>query len=219
MDREAGVEPGSSISIDDHHRGTATWIGSTLVLFFALFLASLFVASRITTEIGIADPEREHFALLQTLLFGAAMLFVVPFVGRLFRQSRATWPGMKLVLPFLLAALANYLIFEDVRSGSYFETDHAIPEIFIPLAVVLLASARVGRRVAVHLTARRRWFLLSAVVAGALLVLVAVAFGKAATDSGDFELDSPATMLTLAVAAAYAVSAIVGDRLRAVVGR
>ncbi|MEX0626281.1 MAG: hypothetical protein WD402_07040 [Chloroflexota bacterium] len=185
------------------------------MLFFALFLASLFVASRITSEIGIADPEREQFALLQSLLFGAAMLFIVPFVGRRLGQSLLTWPGIVFVLPFALAALANYLIFEDVRSGSYFETDHAMPEIFIPLAVVLLASARVGRRVAVHPTARRRWFLLSAVVAGAVLILVAMAFGKAATDSGDFELDSPATILTLAIIAAYAVSAIVGDRLRA----
>lgn len=209
----------ASTGTDEHRGGTAGWIGSTIALFFAFLLASLFLASRITSEIGIADPEREHFALLQSLLLGAAMLIVVPFAGRLFGQSLVTWPGILLVLPFVLAALANYLIFEDVRSGSYFETDHALPEIFIPQAVVLLASALVGRRVAVHPSARRGWFLLSAVVAGALLVLVAMALGKAATDSGDFELDSLASMLTLAIVFAYALFAVLGDRLRTVLAR
>jgi hypothetical protein len=216
---ETGAGPVASIAIDENRSRAAGWIGSTLVLFFALLIASLMVASRITTEVGIADPEREHFALLHALLFGGLMLFVVPLIGRLFGQSRVAWPGMVLVLPFLLAALANYLIFEDVRSGHYFETDHALPEIFIPLAIVLLASAQVGRRVAAYPTARRGWFLLSALVAGALLVLVAMAFGKAATDSGDFELDSPATMLTLAIVAAYAAFAVLDDRLRAVMRR
>lgn len=219
MVRDAGAGAAASTEIDESGGRAAGWIGSTLVLFFALLIASLFVASRITSEIGIADPEREHFALLHALLFGGLMLFVVPFVGQLFGQSRVAWPGLVLVLPFLLAALANYLIFEDVRSGHYFETDHALPEIFIPLAVVLLASAHVGRRVAAHTTARRGWFLLSAAVAGALLILVAMTFGKAATDSGDFELDSPATMVTLGIVAAYAVFAVLGDRLSAVVRR
>lgn len=119
----SGGEAAVSTGIDPRRRRAAGWIGSTLVLLFVLLMASLYVADRFTSAIGIGNPEREHFALANALLFGGLMLIVVPFVGRLLGQSRVAWPGLMLALPFLLAALANYLIFEDVRSGHHFDTD------------------------------------------------------------------------------------------------
>lgn len=48
----------------------AGWIAVSLALFIVLLLGTLFVASRLTTDWGIAYPEREHFAAIQALLLG-----------------------------------------------------------------------------------------------------------------------------------------------------
>jgi len=135
-------------SSDARPRRALVWIAISLVLFVILLLGATIGASRSTRDLGIATPEREHFALIQAVLFGASLLVVVPLVGRLLGEARTTWPGLPSTLPFLLAAITNYLIFEDVRSGHFFETDHALPEIFVPLAIALLGSAHVGCRVA-----------------------------------------------------------------------
>ena len=133
------------------------WIALTLGLFLVLLLATAYLASRLTIEIGIADPEREHFALIQAILFAASLVVAVPVSGRLLGEGRWAWPGPMIVLPFLLAAAASYVIFADNRSGFYFETDHAIPEIFVPAGIALLATADLGRRSATTAMARRAW--------------------------------------------------------------
>lgn len=179
------------------------------MLFVVLLLGTLLVASRLTIELGIADPEREHFALIQALLFGGSILFAIPVAGRMLGQAHSTWPGLKATLPFVLAAIANYVLFEDVRSGHVFETDHALPEIFVPVAIALLGTGHVARHVATTDVGRRAWSWFSVAAALVLLVLVALTLRKASSGLGGmFQLDSPLTFAVLAVAAAYGVVAV-----------
>lgn len=190
-------------------RRAVGWIAVSSVLFVILLLGTLLAASRLTIDLGIADPEREHFALIQALLFGASLLVAVPLAGRLLGQAHSTWPGMIATLPFLLAAAASYLLFEDVRSGHLFDTDHALPEIFVPLAVALLGSAHLASRVAATDHGRRAWSWFSVVAAVVLLAVVALTFTKATAGLvGMFQIDSPLTFAVLAAAAAYGLAAI-----------
>jgi len=181
------------------------WVGLTLALFVAAQVAALFVTDRLTRAIGIGFPEREHFAFAEAMVGGLLMLSVVPVAGRVLGHRIGFWAGLAFVLPFLLAAVANYVIFEDVRSGLVFETDHALPEIFIPLGVVLLASARIGHQLAGEGVARRAWTWVSRVTAVLVLWIVALTAIKMATTGGDFALDSPLTIVVLVAVAAYAV--------------
>lgn len=188
---------------------TAAWIAVSLVLFIVLLLATLYVASRLTSELGIAFPEREHFAAIQALLFGASLLIAIPFVGRLLGQVRSGWPGVVVSLPFLLAAVASYLLFEDVRSGHLFETDHALPEIFVPMAIALLGSAHLAGRLAATAFGRRAWSWFSVAAAVVLLVFVALTVAEATAGLGGmFQLDSPMTFAVLTAAGAYAIAAV-----------
>ncbi len=124
-------------------------------------------------------------------------------------QADSIWPGVAAVLPFLLAAITSYLVFEDVRSGHLFETDHALPEIFVPMAIALLASADVGRGVAATAVGRRAWSWFGVAAALVLLTFVASTLAKATAGLGGmFQLDAPLTFVTLGTAAAYAVVAI-----------
>lgn len=181
------------------------WVGLTLVLFVVAQIVAALVADRVTGAIGVGSPEREHFAFAAALVGGLLMLVIVPAVGRLLGYRIGFWSGVASVLPVLLAAVTNYAIFEDVRSGHVFETDHALPEIFIPLAVVLLASAWIGRELARDDAARRAWTWVSRATVVLVLWLVALASIKMATTGGDFALDSPLTILALVAVAAYAL--------------
>jgi hypothetical protein len=197
-------------------RSTTAWIVGSLGLFFAGLLASLLIANRVTSELGIGDRQREHFALVHGLLFGALMLVGIPLVGRLLGQSRSAWPGLARVAPFIFAAVMSYVIFEDVRSGSYFETDHALPEIFVAPAVTLVATARIGALLAARRVVRVGWSWITGVAAAILLVIVAMTAQKAAyAQGGMYQLDSAMTWLMLVIAAGYAVHAVLrlGDAL------
>jgi len=185
------------------------WVLLTLGLFIVLLLATAYLASRVTTEIGIAFPEREHFALIQASLFTASLMVAVPLTGRLLSQARWVWPGLMILLPFLLAVAGSYVIFADNRSGFIFETDHALPEIFVPAGIALVAAADLGRRSAAAAMARRVW--VWTVVGGAVLLLALVAMTVAKVVSGMmgmYRLDSPITFAALALAGAYAVAAV-----------
>ncbi len=185
------------------------WIALTLGLFLVLLLATAYLASRLTSEIGIADPEREHFALIQAILFAASLVVAVPVSGRLLGEGRWAWPGPMIVLPFLLAAAASYVIFADNRSGFYFETDHAIPEIFVPVGIALLATADLGRRSATTAIPRRAWSWIVGASGLVLLALVAMTVSKVASGlSGMNALDSPLTFAALALAGAYGVAGV-----------
>jgi hypothetical protein len=188
------------------------WVGLTLVLFVVAQITALFVTSRVTSEIGVGFPEREHFAFAEALVGGLLMLLAVPVGGRVLGHRIGFWPGLAFVLPFLLAAVANYAFFEDIRSGHIFETDQALPEIFIPVTVILLASAGIGHRLAGEDLARRAWTWVSRVTAVLVLWLVGLTAIKMATTGGDFALDSPLTVVVLVAVAAYAVIFVV--RLR-----
>ena len=102
------------------------WVGLTLVLFVVAQITALFVTSRVTSEIGVGFPEREHFAFAEALVGGLLMLLAVPVGGRVLGHRIGFWPGLAFVLPFLLAAVANYAFFEDIRSGHIFDTDQAL---------------------------------------------------------------------------------------------
>jgi hypothetical protein len=184
------------------------WVGLTLVLFVVAQITALLVTSRVTSEIGVVYPEREHFAFAEAMVGGLLMLLVVPVAGRVLGHRIGFWPGLAFVLPFLLAAVANYVFFEDVRSGRILETDHALPEIFIPMAVVLLAAARIGHRLAADDLARRPWTWVSRATAALVLWLVGLTFIKMATTGGDFALDSPLTILVLVAVAVYVLVAV-----------
>lgn len=185
------------------------WVAVSLVLFVILLLGTLLAASRLTIDLGIADPEREHFALIQAVLFGVSLLLALPLAGRMLGQAHSTWPGLIATLPFLLAGAASYLLFEDVRSGHVFDTDHALPEIFVPVAIALLGSAHLARRVAATDQGRRAWSGFSVVAALVLLVFVALTLTKATAGLGGmFQIDSPLTFAVLAAAASYGLVAI-----------
>ena len=185
------------------------WVAVSLVLFAGLLVATLMVASRLTIGLGTADPEREHFAVIQALLLGASLFVAVPFAGRVLGQVRSVWPGVIATLPFLLAAVANYVLFEDVRSGYFFETDHALPEVFVPMAIALLGASHVAVSVAATEIGRRVWTWFSAAAALLLLAFVALTMVKASAGLGGmFQLDSPLTFAALIAAGAYAVAAV-----------
>ena len=191
------------------------WVAISLVLFAVLLVSTLMVASRLTIELGIAFPQREHFALVQAVLFGASLLGAVPFAGRVLGQAGSMWLGFGSALPFVLAAIVSYLLFADVRSRHVFETDHALPEVFVPLAIALLGTAQVARRVAATDAGRRAWSWLSGVAGFAVLALVGFTVAEASADRGGmFQLDSPLTFAALAAAATYAI-AVVGRLLLA----
>lgn len=198
------------ISASDAGSGRAAgWIAVSLVLFVILLVGTLLMASRLTIDLGIADPEREHFALIQAILFGASLMLAVPVAGRVLGQAHATWPGLIATLPFLLAAAASYLLFEDVRSGNVFDTDHALPEIFVPMAIALLGSAHLAGRVAATERGQRAWSWFSVVAAVVLLAFVALTLTKATAGLGGmFQIDSPLTFAVLAAAATYGFVAI-----------
>ena len=205
-----------TISGDSVWRAVA-WVASTLVLFVVLLVLTLLVASRLTLDLGIAFPEREHFAFIHVVVFSASLLLAVPLAGRAVGQATVMWPGLLATLPFVLAALLSYLIVEDVRGGGRYETDHALPEIFVFIAIALLASAGVGRRVAATEIGRRAWSWVIVGSALAILVLVAltavkVSMGTSSTMDvglgGSTALDSPLTFAALAAAAVYAIGAI-----------
>ena len=191
------------------------WVVLALVLFVAAQIMALLVTARVTSAIGVGYPEREQFAFAAAMVGGLLMLIVVPVAGRLLGNRIGFWPGLAFVVPFLLAAVANYVFFEDVRSGHIFETDHALPEIFIPPAVVLLASARIGHRLAGEDLARRAWTWVSRATAVLALCLVALTVIKMATTGGDFALDSSFTIVVLVAVAAYVLVAVAPDRLGA----
>jgi hypothetical protein len=113
------------------------------------------------------------------------------------------------VLPFVLAAAASYVIFADSRSGFSFETDHALPEIFVPAGIALLAAADLGRRSATTEVARRAWSWVVVAAGLVLLALVAITVSKVASGLGGmYRLDSPLTFAALALAGAYGVAAL-----------
>lgn len=178
-------------------------------MFVGLLIGTSLVASRLTIGLGIGMPEREQFAVIQAALFGASLIVAVPFAGRVLGQTSRIWPGLLATLPFLLAAIANYLLFEDVCSGHFFETDHALPEIFVPLAIAVLGSAHAAGRVAATDVGRRAWSWFSVVAAFTVLAFVGLTVAKASADLGDmFQVDSPLTFAALIAAAAYAVVAV-----------
>jgi hypothetical protein len=157
----------------------------------------------------MADPEREQFALIMAIMLAGSLTATVPLIGRLLDEGRWMPPSPQIILAFALAAVASYILFADSRSGSYFETDHALPEIFVPLGIALLASAQLGRLSAATDGSRRAW---SWGIAGAGLVslaLVAMTVSKIAGGAmGMYPLDSPLTFGVLAMASAYALAAI-----------
>lgn len=195
----------------DTWRGYA-WVAVVLLLFVPLQLAALMTASSVTSGLGIGDPEREHFAIVNTLLGGLLMLIAVPVTGRLLGLGVALWLGWPFAMPILLAPVASYVFFADIRSGFYLETDQALPEILIPYALVLLASAAIGHRLAGAQPARRAWAWVVWSTAAMTILLIGLTVAKMATSGGDFALDSPLTGLVLAIAGAYAV--VVAARVR-----
>lgn len=193
----------------------AAWITSSLVAFPILVLAAAFVASRLTAELGIADPEREHFALVAATLLTQALLATVPPLGFLLRLARTAWPGLVAIVLFALAAILNYLVFEDSRSGHYFDTDHALPALFVPIAIALLATAELGRHVAVLAPARRAWEWVSAGTGLLVIGLVIITFQRNVGDAGGMDrIDQPLTVITLVFAAACALPPVARPVIR-----
>jgi hypothetical protein len=185
------------------------WIALTAAMFVVLLLATAYLASWLTSQIGMADPEREHFALIMAIMFAASLMATVPLTGRLLGEGRWVWPGRLIVVAFALAAAASYVIFADSRSGFYFDTDQALPEIFVPVGIALLASADLGRLSATTDLSRRAWSWVVFVAGLVLLALVATTVSKVAGGAmGMYRLDSPLTFALLALAGAYGLAAI-----------
>jgi hypothetical protein len=157
-------------------------------------VAALFVADWLTRSFGVGQPEREHFAVVAVLIGGAVMLPAVPLIGRLLGRRPPLWAGWRFAAPIVLAAATAFALFEDVRSGHQFETDHALPEIFLPYAVILLASAAIGHWLS---GSGAGWTWLIRGTAALTVVLIGLTVAKMATTGGDFALDSPLTAAVL----------------------
>ena len=182
------------------------WVVIALLLSVPLQLAALMAASSVTNAIGIGYPEREHFAVVATLLGGFLTLAAVPASGRLIGLRVPLWAGWDPLAAILLAAVAAFALFEDVRSGLYFETDHALPEIFLPYAVILLASCAMGHRLAGGRPAATAWPWLARVTSVVTVGLIGLTAAKmVAFGGGDFALDSPLTVVVLAAIGVYVV--------------
>ena len=185
------------------------WLVGSAALFVGLLLGLSYLVSVASADINFAYPQREHFAALVMTLLGTSLLLTIPIAGRILGGARFAWPTWTTVLPFLLAPVLAYLIFEDVRSGTYFETDHALPEIFIPLSLALIGSARVGYGAAIDRSGLQAWSWVMVAAALSVTALVAATIEKILSQTGgDSQLDSPATFAGLAVAGAYAVVTI-----------
>lgn len=192
----------------------AAWVALTLLLWGGVGVASLLATSGVAGALEIAEREREVVLGVWHLLWGGAMLFLVPAVGFLLQQTSRPMPRPRVVnvLPFALAAVAAYLLVADIRldvrgDDIGFEVDHALPELFIPPVVVFIATAQLAHAVSDSIWARRIWF---AVSFGASLLLFAVILLTVL--SGDARLDAPGTIASLTATAIYGVVAIVGER-------
>ena len=184
----------------------ASWIVASLALFVILLMATLMLASWLTMDRDLVYPEREYFALLHSVLLGGSLLVAVPLAGLALGPVRLIRPAILACVPFLLVAAASYVLVEDVRSGHVFETDHALPEIFVPVALALVGTTEVGVRLAATNVGRRAWAGVSLAAAGVLLALIAGSIQKAVAGLGGmYQLDSPASFVILAVAAGYAL--------------
>ena len=182
------------------------WLLASGALFVGLLLGLSYVVSVITVDIDFARPQREHFAALVATLFGISLLVTIPIAGTILGAARLGWPTSATILPFALASVLAYLIFEDGRSGGYFETDHALPEIFIPVGLALIGSARVGYGAAIDRTGRWAWSRAMGFAGlSVMAVLIATILKINTQGGGDSPLDSPATFAGLAVAGAYAI--------------
>jgi hypothetical protein len=184
------------------------------VLWAALGLASLYVTSSIAGTLEIAEREREVVFGVWHLLWGGAVLSMIPASGFLLQQTGDKLPRPRIadVLPFVLAAAVAYLLIADIRldvrgDAIGFEVDHAIPEIFIPPLVVFLASAQLASGVSDNHWARRIW---RAITIGASLLLLGLVLLTVL--SVDARLDAPGTIASLVATAIYAVLAIAGGR-------
>lgn len=185
------------------------WLAGSAALFVGLLLGLSYLVSVITADIDFADPQREHFAAIVATLFGISLLVTIPIAGGILGVGRLVWPAWATLLPFVLASVLAYLVFEDVRSGSYFETDHALPEIFIPVGLALIGSARVGHRSAIDGSSRWAWsWVMSVAGLGVMALVIATILKILSQGGGDSPLDSPATFAGLAVAGAYAIVTI-----------
>ena len=185
------------------------WIALTGVVFVLLLLITTFAAAWISSQLGIAEPEREHFALLNAILLSLSLLAAIPWIGRLLGEGRLVSPGVLVVLAFTLAAGSAYVIFEDQRSGLVFDTDRALQEILVPVAIALLASTDLGRRSATTPRSRHAWSWAGLVGGLIVLSLVALTAGKVIGNAmGMSRLDSPLTFAALALAAVYGITVI-----------
>jgi hypothetical protein len=189
-------------------RRPAGWILASLAAFPVLVLAAGYVASRVTSDLGVADPEREHFALIAAALSGLALLAAVPRIGRALGQTNAAWPAPMAVPAFVFASWLAYLVVEDSRSGHIFETDHALPELLVPMAVQLLAMTDIGRLAAGAEPARRAWEWTAALAGMLLIGLVALAVSSMLVEGGMYSFDQPITYAAVAVAGAYGLLAV-----------
>lgn len=182
------------------------------MLWAVLGVASLLIASGTLGAFGIADREREVVFGVWHLLWGGAVLFVFPALGFLLQQTGRQRPRIVHVLPFVLAVAAAYLLVADIRldvrgDDVGFAVDHALPEIFIPPVVVLIAGAGLARALSVTPSARRAWSVVTFVACVLLLGLLV-----RTVMSADTRLDAPGTVASLTFAAVYAAVAIAGDR-------
>ncbi len=188
------------------------WIALVVFAFLPAQVAALFAADRLASALGVGFPERELVVCAAVLLGGLLMLAVVPVAGRFLALVDRLWAGWRLTAPLLLAGFAAYIFVADVRSGAIFETDHALPEILLPFGVVLLASAAVGHRVARESSARRGWIWMTRVIAGLIAILLVLTAAKLPGSGGNYALDSPITLATLAAIGAYAAVAVLRAR-------
>jgi hypothetical protein len=188
------------------------WIASSLLAFLPAQVVALLAADRLASALGVGFPEREVVVFTAVLGGGLLMLAIVPLAGRSLECVDRFWAGWRLAAPMLLAAFVAYVLVADVRSGAVFETDHALPDILLPYAVVLLASGAIGHRAARERSARTGWTWVIRAAAALVAILIALAAAKMATDGGDFALDSPMTVATLATIGAYAVVAVLRAR-------
>jgi hypothetical protein len=189
-------------------RSTA-WLILLVVLFIPLGLASLWVADLALGQTGVAGIRREWVLAAAAATWASALLIAARLTGRLLRTTdHARNPRVWDAIPLILAIVAAYAIAAAVRAQGGpeggFETDHALPQLLVPVALLFVGAIEICHRLADPAAAPQAWRI-GRIAAWATLMIAAAA----TLTSAGIAMNAPGSAFAVGIAAAYATFAAV----------
>ena len=193
----AAHEAGRNTSSADVGYGrVASWIGVIVALFLPIGLAAVMLANMISWE------PRELALGTAAVLWAIGLIVAVAVFGKLLGLADRTYPGLRSLLGYAVGSLVVFAIVAGVRtvpgSDVGFEIDHALPQLYVPAALFLVATAEAGHHVSLVDAARAGWVYTTrfawVVTAGLLVATLSSA------------PDAPGSISAAAAAIAYAAA-------------